>query len=86
MKNQLGHLRHENDSNAVALELAQLLKDNDTHVNPIPMNPTADDFLVLLGREHLHFSKYFATEVLTVLQGLRKGQRSHLLANNSVQI
>ena len=33
-----------NDSNAVALELAQLLKGNGAHVNLIPMNPTAGEF------------------------------------------
>ena len=33
-----------NDSNAVASELAQLLKGNGAHVNLIPMNPTAGGF------------------------------------------
>jgi 23S rRNA (adenine2503-C2)-methyltransferase len=33
-----------NDSNAIALELAQLLKGNGAHVNLIPMNPTAGGF------------------------------------------
>ncbi len=33
-----------NDSNAIASELAQLLKGNGAHVNLIPMNPTAGEF------------------------------------------
>jgi len=62
-----------NDSSEIAEELAMLLKDNGSHVNLIPINPTAGNFKRPTKNNVLEFERILSNAGVNCTVRVEKG-------------
>ncbi|MFB5620021.1 MAG: 23S rRNA (adenine(2503)-C(2))-methyltransferase RlmN, partial [Nitrosopumilus sp.] len=62
-----------NDSPEIATELARLLKGNGSHVNLIPINPTAGDFKRPSEKSILEFERILSDAGINCTVRIEKG-------------
>jgi len=62
-----------NDSSEIAEELAMLLKDNGSHVNLIPINPTAGNFKRPTKSNVLEFERILSNAGVNCTVRVEKG-------------